>query len=75
MKSGEAEVCVHRHDWPNSRPFVSVGLLVLAADIEVYLDSNDDAPMQVWQRLTELANAASVASQQLLAMIASGQWK
>jgi hypothetical protein len=31
--------------------------------------------MEAWQRLTELANAASVAAQQLLGMTAAGTWK
>jgi hypothetical protein len=74
VASSETEIKILRHDFPDSESAVSAELKVHSEGIEVSI-YGDDIPMRAWQRLTELANAASVASQQLLAMITAGTWR
>jgi hypothetical protein len=77
--SGEIEVRLVRYDWPDLDPELGIKLAVRydsKAEQIVWIDSESEGgPMQAWQRLTELANAASVAAQQLLTMVAAGSWK
>jgi hypothetical protein len=73
VTSGETEIQLVRHDWPDSDPVVAVGLKIDSEHVQIH--SDDPNPMEAWRRLTELANAASAAAQQLLTMTATGTWK
>jgi len=76
--SGDAEVGIVRFEWAGDNPRVGVDIRVHQPgnDIAEYIDPDDDGdPVVIWRRLTELANAASVAADQLLTMIVAGSWK
>jgi hypothetical protein len=74
ITSGDTEIRLRRYDWPDCESAVTAELRISnEEDFHVSINGND-IPMQMWQHLTELANAATLASQQLLAMIAAGTW-
>lgn len=76
VASGEAEIKLVRYDWPDSDPVVGVGLQIKSENVAGWIHCGDNPdPMEAFQRLTELATAASVAAQQLLAMTAAETWK
>jgi hypothetical protein len=72
VDSSEAEAIIDRHDWPGGEACLSVKLISHEMGEEIFF--GHDNPMVNWQRLVEFANVASVAAQQLLVQITSGEW-
>lgn len=75
VSSGEASVELQRYDWPDTPSHIEAQIKIRQPgdNIQEYIAGGTD-PEALWCRLTELASAASVAAQQLQAMIDGGQW-
>ena len=79
IAAGKTCIELVRFDWPNEEPMLGVRVHLPSGEgdgrCSVLMDTSDNRdPAEAIQRLTELATAASVAAERLVALTASGAW-
>jgi|KBSSwiStaDraftv2_1062776.scaffolds.fasta_scaffold03943_2 hypothetical protein len=72
VSCGETEINVKRHDYLDGPSALGVTVSSPEADEGRSMFFGDDDPMVNWRRLIELANAATLAAQQILAIMSTG---